>query len=89
VKSPRAQIHRGFSAGSYQDLTRVARLNETMWTELFLENRDNLTAEIRHLIESLKAYETALENNDAETLKALLREGREQKERIDAPNETC
>ena len=89
VKSPRAQIHRGFSAGSYQDLTRVARLNETMWTELFLENRDNLTAEIRHLIESLQAYETALQNNDAETLKALLREGREQKERIDAPNETC
>lgn len=89
VKSPRAQIHRGFSAGSYQDLTRVARLNETMWTELFLENRDNLMVEIRHLIQSLEAYEAALSNNDAETLKALLREGRERKERIDVPNETC
>jgi len=41
VKSPTAKNHDGFSAGSYKDLTRVAWLNETMWTELFLENKSN------------------------------------------------
>ncbi len=85
VKSPRAQVHRGFSAGSYRDLTRVARLNETMWTELFLENRENLVAEIDHIVRSLKEYQTALEQGDAETLKALLKDGSDRKERIDSP----
>lgn len=85
VKSPRATIHRGFSAGSYRDLTRVARLNEAMWTELFLENRENLVAEIDHIVRSLKEYQAALEQGDAETLKALLKDGSDRKERIDSP----
>lgn len=84
VKSPQAQIHRGFSAGSYKDLTRVARLNETMWAELFMENRDNLLFEIEHLIHSLQDYKTALENKDYETLRALLKDGSDRKERIDS-----
>ena len=82
VKSPRAQVHRGFSAGSYKDLTRVARLNEAMWAELFLENRDNLLAEIDTLIASLAAYRDAIEDGDGDTLRALLRDGSERKERI-------
>ena len=85
VKSPRAQVHRGFSAGSYRDLTRVARLNETMWTELFLENRDNLVSEIDHIVRSLQEYQEALQRGDAETLKALLKDGSDRKERIDSP----
>ncbi len=85
VKSPRAAVHRGFSAGSYRDLTRVARLNESMWTELFLENRENLVAEIDHIVRSLKEYQTALEQGDAETLKTLLKDGSDRKERIDSP----
>ncbi len=88
VKSPRAQVHRGFSAGSYKDLTRVARLNETMWTELFLENRDNLLTEIDTLIASLTEYRDALEARDGETLRALLRDGSDRKERIDYGNGT-
>ncbi len=83
VKSPRAQIHHGFSAGSYRDLTRVAWLNEHMWCELFLENRDFLTEEIDHIIKALGAYKTALSENDADTLTALLREGRIAKENAD------
>ncbi len=83
VKSPRAQVHRGFSAGSYKDLTRVARLNDAMWAELFLENRDNLIDEIDTLIESLSAYRDALCEQDGEALRALLREGSDRKERID------
>lgn len=83
VKSPSAKQHKGFSAGSYKDLTRVAKLNETMWTELFLENKDNLVQEIDNIIENLKQYSDALKNEDAVTLKALLKEGRECKEMID------
>ena len=83
VKSPRAAVHKGFSAGSYRDLTRVAKLSENMWTELFLENRGNLVAELDFIIDSLTEYRDALVENDAERLRTLLREGRERKERID------
>ncbi len=83
VKSPTAENHKGFSAGSYKDMTRVAWLNEEMWTELFLENRDALLYEIDNIISSLGEYRNSIENNDAETLKKLLREGRIAKEKID------
>lgn len=76
VKSPTAQKRRGFSAGSFRDLTRVARLDENMWTELMLDNRDYLAEELRILIDNLKPYLTALENNDAEALRECLKEGR-------------
>lgn len=83
VKSPAAQTHKGYSAGSYKDLTRVAWLNETMWTQLFTENKDCLLNELNIMIDSLNEYKTALENDDAEKLKELLKEGRECKERAD------
>ena len=76
VKSPTAQKRRGFSAGSFRDLTRVARLDEKMWTELMLDNRDYLADELRILIDNLKPYLEALENNDADALCECLREGR-------------
>jgi len=87
VKSPAASEHKGFSAGSYKDLTRVARLNEEMWAELFLENRDNLLGEIDFLINSLGEYKTAIENNDKETLRDLLKDGKERKERVERGRE--
>ena len=83
VKSPNAMIHKGFSAGSYKDLTRVAYLNETMWSELFLENKDNLVNEIDSIVNNLVQYKKALENNDSEELASLLRDGRILKEQID------
>ncbi len=79
VKSPQALAQKGFSAGSYKDLTRVSRLNEEMWTELFLKNKENLVIEIDFLIENLKKYSDALKNEDRETLQALLREGTDSK----------
>ncbi len=82
VKCPLASKHRGFSAGSFADMTRVARLNEDMWTELFLDNRDALLPEVSGLIERLTAYRDALEAQNAEQLRALLREGREIKEQL-------
>ena len=83
VKSPTAKGHKGFSAGSYKDLTRVAWLNENMWTELFIENREPLLFELDYIISSLNEYKTAIENNDADTLKSLLRDGRIAKEQVD------
>ncbi len=83
VKSPQAKVHKGFSAGSYKDLTRVARLNENMWTELFLENKDNLLFEIDCIINSLTEYKEALQNDDADTLKSLLKDGSDRKAMID------
>lgn len=83
VKSPSAKLHKGFSAGSYKDLTRVAKLNEVMWTELFLENRKNLIFEIDTIIENLTEYSKALKEDNADKLEKLLRDGRICKEQID------
>lgn len=83
IKSPTAMEHAGFSAGSYKDLTRVAKLNEHMWTELFLENGDNLVNEIDGLVEQLLKYSKAIKENDADTLRELLKDGREKKAIID------
>lgn len=87
VKSPSSRRHKGFSAGSYRDLTRVARLNEDMWNELFLLNSDYLVAEIDGLINHLAQYRKALAEGDGDTLRQLLREGREIKELVDQPEE--
>lgn len=83
IKSPSAQQHKGYSAGSFRDLTRVAWLNENMWTELFLENKDNLLREIHTLINNLTQYADAMEADDATALCALLRDGRIAKELSD------
>ncbi len=83
VKSPTAKNHDGFSAGSYKDLTRVAWLNETMWTELFLENKASLVKELDYFIDSVNKYRDAMVKDDAATLKSLLAEGKKCKEEID------
>lgn len=83
VKCPLAMKHRGFSAGSFADMTRVARLNEDMWTELFLENQGPLLNEVEGLIERLCQYRDALKNANADALRGLLKEGREIKEKLE------
>ncbi len=83
VKSPSAKQHKGYSAGSYKDMTRVAWLNETMWTELFLENKDFLMEEMDILMENLTKYRAAMAADDEAGLKQLLREGRLIKEEVD------
>ena len=83
IKSPTARNHKGFSAGSYKDLTRVAWLNPQMWAELFLDNKDFTLYELDFYIESLCAYRQALENDDLQTLTALLEEGKRRKEEVD------
>lgn len=83
IKSPTAQRHKGFSAGSYKDLTRVAWLNPKMWAELFLSNKSNILNELEFYIESLQAYRFAIQNDDEGELIRLLDEGRKRKEEVD------
>jgi prephenate dehydrogenase len=80
IKSPSAKFHRGYSAGSFRDFTRVSRLNEDMWTELFLDNKEHLLGELDLLINSLHEYRDAIASGDADTLCSLLRDGRIAKE---------
>ena len=87
VKSPTAQGHHGFSAGSYRDLTRVAHLNPAMWAELMCENAENLSRELTWLIDALGAYRTALDAGDPERLRMLLAEGDRIKRSLDDGDE--
>lgn len=84
VKSPTAQEHHGFSAGSYRDLTRVAHLNASMWAELMTDNAQYLSQELTYLIDSLAAYRDALEKKDEGQLEELLAEGDRIKRVLDA-----
>lgn len=83
IKSPTALEHRGFSAGSYRDMTRVAWLNAPMWAELFLENRGHVLKELDVLINSLEQYRYAISNGNLDALVALLDEGKRRKEEVD------
>ncbi len=84
VQSPTALQHSGFSAGSFRDMTRVATMQEEMWSELFLDNREPLLAELDHVLENLHQFRKALAEEDRDTLRALLKQGRETKEKVNA-----
>lgn len=86
IKNEIASEHFGYSAGSYKDLTRVARLNPKMWAELMIENGDNLSKELDEFIENVQKYSVALKNGDKVELEKLLSEGNERKLLIDSKN---
>ena len=83
IKSPTALKHKGFSAGSYKDLTRVAWLNAPMWAELCMDNRENTIRELEVYLDNLSKYLTVLKDRDMEGLTALLEEGKIRKEEVD------
>ena len=83
IKSPTAITHKGFSAGSYKDLTRVAWLNPQMWAELFMNNKPNILNELDFYMSSLQKYKEAIKNDDKQTLIELLEEGKLRKEQVD------
>lgn len=83
IKSPTAGSHKGFSAGSYKDMTRVAWLSPAMWAELFMENRDFLLQELDIFTAALQRYREAIVSDDLAALTALLDEGRRRKEEVD------
>ena len=82
VKSPYAAKSWGFTGGSFQDMTRIAGVDENLWTELYFCNRESLLEETEGLIERLTEYRDALASCDEEKMRALLREGREKREEI-------
>ena len=82
VLSPQCKNHNGFSAGSYRDVSRVAKINAELWTELFLENKEPLVNELDELINNLTMLKNSIENNDDKRLKELLQEGRKIKEEL-------
>lgn len=84
IKNTHSSEHAGFSAGSFRDLTRVAKLNPDMWTELFLNNKDFLIKDIDNLIFHLTEYRDAIEDGNSDRLKRLLAEGVEKKELAEA-----
>lgn len=83
IKSPTALAHKGFSAGSYKDLTRVAWLNPQMWAELFLDNRENVLAELDCYLANLQEYRDAIAAGDCQNLMKLLEDGKRRKEEVD------
>ena len=83
IKSPTAGSHKGFSAGSYKDLTRVARLNPRMWAELFMDNRENVIKEIDWMVGFLYVYKYDIINDDEERLVRILDEGSKKKIALD------
>ena len=76
VKSPEVKKCDGFTGGSFQDMTRIAGVDERIWTELYMNNRAFVLQELDGLIENLKVYRNALEDGNADALSVVLKEGR-------------
>lgn len=82
VLSPLAPYHAGYSAGSYRDVSRVARINADMWTELFIANGEPLVREIDDLVSNLMKFKYAIVNEDGKQLHDLMEKGNKIKEEI-------
>ncbi len=81
MNSPTSATHKGYSAGSYHDVSRVASVDENLWSQLFLSNKDNLLYEIDILIRNLQDYKEAVARNDQSRLSGIIKTGRILKER--------
>jgi prephenate dehydrogenase len=81
MNSPTSATHKGYSAGSYHDVSRVASVDEKLWTQLFMANKDNLLYEIDILIRNLEDYREAVARNDSSRLSGIIKTGRILKER--------
>lgn len=82
VKSPQVENYEGFTGGSFQDMTRIAGVDERIWTQLYMCNREYILEELDGLIESLNEYRKAIKNEDEEALSEALKEGRLIREQI-------
>lgn len=75
--------HKNFTGGSFEDVTRVAKINELLWTELFLNNSEYLIEEIDRFTNSLNDIKTAIKCGDNSKLMDIMRRVRLDKELID------
>lgn len=87
IKNKRAENRAGYSAGSFRDLTRVARMDPEMWAELISLNRDNALLELDELMDNLNKYRAAIAEGDKDKLRALFSEGNERKIKIEQGKE--
>ena len=85
IKSPSAQEHKGYSAGSFRDLTRIARINDDMWSELFLLNRKALLKEMDAFKSAFNCLYTCILNDDREGMRKMMRCSTERRARFDKP----
>ena len=74
IRSDTAARHEGLSAGSFRDMTRVAALNDRMWSEIFLDNQDYLLSEIDGLVRHLQDYRNAIASNDQEAISDMMKD---------------
>ena len=88
IKSPTAPEHKGFSAGTYKDMTRVAWLNPSLWAELLIDNKDNILFELDNFISNLMKSREAIDGEDFDALRQILDEGRRRKEEVDGKQAT-
>ncbi|MBR0307668.1 MAG: prephenate dehydrogenase [Mogibacterium sp.] len=88
IKSPTAPEHKGFSAGTYKDMTRVAWLNPSLWAELLIDNKDNILFELDNFISNLMKAREAIDGEDFDALRQILDEGRRRKEEVDGKQAT-
>lgn len=86
VKSEQVQGCEGFTGGSFQDMTRIAGVDETVWTPLYASNRENIIKELNGLIDHLSVYRDALVAEDYEKLSDTLKEGRLIRENVKRDN---
>ena len=82
VLSPVCKNHNGFSAGSYRDVSRVAHINEKLWAELFIENKQPLIEEIDIITQHMNMIKQAVESGDRQELEAILAQSRKVKEEL-------
>ena len=87
VKSEQVHGCDGFTGGSFQDMTRIAGVDERVWTPLYACNRANIIHELNGLIEHLAVYRDALMAEDDEALSETLKQGRLIRETIRRPND--
>ena len=72
-----------YTGDSFRDLTRIAKINENMWSELFLMNRDELLSQMDLFLEHFTILRNALERGDAETMKSMMRLSTERRRYFD------
>lgn len=71
-----------FIGDSYRDLTRIANINEDLWSELFLGNKENLLTSIENFEVELDKIKNAIKDDDTETLKALFIKSTNRREKL-------
>jgi prephenate dehydrogenase len=72
-----------FTGDSFRDLTRIARINDLMWSELFVANKDMLLEQMNLFIDKFNSLRDMLENEDIDGMRAMMRHSTERRALFD------